>query len=99
MVQSSVPNETSPGPAGLLRSGHSACSTKSRATVKFAAEPGVLGFEASQNTVQRRSDILVKQLYETLPGDQVTDAMLAEAAKLFNENYGTWGETSGKAGK
>ncbi|KFA50737.1 hypothetical protein S40293_11535 [Stachybotrys chartarum IBT 40293] len=87
MVQSRVPNKTSPGPAGQLRPDPSTCSTKSRATVKFAAEPVII-FETSQNTVQRRCDTMSKQLYETLSGDQVTDEMLVEAAKLFNENYG-----------
>lgn len=37
-------------------------------------------------------------LYEIFPGDQVTDAMLDDAAKLFSENYGIWGEQSHKPG-
>ncbi|EEH39368.2 hypothetical protein PAAG_08637 [Paracoccidioides lutzii Pb01] len=40
-----------------------------------------------------------KKLYETFPGDRVTDAMLNEAAKIFNENYGTWGKNSQSPGK
>ncbi|PGH02792.1 hypothetical protein GX51_04403 [Blastomyces parvus] len=35
-----------------------------------------------------------QKVFETFPGDQVTDAMLGEAAKLFNENYGVWGKQS-----
>ena len=37
-------------------------------------------------------------LYEICPGDQATDAMLDDAAKLFSENYGIWGEHSHKPG-
>ncbi|KAM3454224.1 hypothetical protein MY1884_004156 [Beauveria asiatica] len=41
---------------------------------------------------------MVTQLYETFPSSQVLDDMLVDAAKLFNENYGTWGEESFKPG-
>lgn len=34
---------------------------------------------------------MAKQVFETFDGCQVTDAMLTEAACLFNENYGMWG--------
>ena len=37
-------------------------------------------------------------LYEICPGDQATYAMLDDAAKLFSENYGIWGEHSHKPG-
>jgi hypothetical protein len=33
-----------------------------------------------------------KQLFEKYDGGQVTDSMLQEAAVLFSENYGVWGE-------
>lgn len=42
---------------------------------------------------------MVTQLYETFPSSQVLDNMLVDAAKLFNENYGTWGEESFKPGE
>ena len=32
------------------------------------------------------------QLFQHFAGRGVTDAMLEEAAQLFNEHYGTWGE-------
>jgi hypothetical protein len=35
---------------------------------------------------------MTRQLYEVFDGYQVTGDMLAEAALLFNENYGIWGE-------
>lgn len=35
---------------------------------------------------------MAKQLFETFDGHELTDTMLKEAAKLFNENYGIWGE-------
>ncbi|OAX84477.1 hypothetical protein ACJ72_01148 [Emergomyces africanus] len=40
-----------------------------------------------------------KQLYEIFSGDVVTDDMLSVAARLFSENYGTWGEHSRNPGK
>ncbi|WEW59404.1 hypothetical protein PRK78_004876 [Emydomyces testavorans] len=42
---------------------------------------------------------MAKQVYEIFTGDEVTDAMLDEAAKLFGENYGIWGEQSHSPGK
>ncbi len=42
---------------------------------------------------------MAKQLYETFIREQVTDAMLDDAARLFSENYGTWGECSGRPGE
>ena len=33
-----------------------------------------------------------KKVYEGFKSDEVTDEMLDEAAKLFSENYGVWGE-------
>ena len=38
-------------------------------------------------------------VFQTFAPDDITDAMLIEAAKLFNDNYGTWGENSGKQGE
>lgn len=35
---------------------------------------------------------MAKQLFERFQGTEVTDSMLEEAAQLFNENYGIWGE-------
>ncbi|KAI0554106.1 hypothetical protein F4679DRAFT_527144 [Xylaria curta] len=42
---------------------------------------------------------MLKQVFETFPGTEVTDQMLSEAAKLFSENYGVWGKTSPLSGK
>lgn len=30
--------------------------------------------------------------FKSFDGDRITDDMLTEAAKLFSENYGVWGE-------
>lgn len=35
---------------------------------------------------------MAKQIFEKFDGHELTDNMLGDAAKLFNENYGTWGE-------
>jgi hypothetical protein len=41
-----------------------------------------------------------KQLFEKYDGGHVTDSMLQEAAGLFSENYGVWGEqATGKFAK
>ncbi|EGX95298.1 hypothetical protein CCM_03570 [Cordyceps militaris CM01] len=39
-----------------------------------------------------------QQLYETFASGQVLEDMVIEAATLFNENYGIWGEKSIKPG-
>lgn len=35
---------------------------------------------------------MAKRIFEKFDGRELTDDMLGEAAQLFNENYGTWGE-------
>jgi hypothetical protein len=35
---------------------------------------------------------MAKQVFEKFDGRELTDDMLEEAAELFNENYGIWGE-------
>ena len=35
---------------------------------------------------------MAKQIFERFDGCELTDNMLDEAAQLFNENYGIWGE-------
>ncbi|KAF2871071.1 hypothetical protein BDV95DRAFT_628954 [Massariosphaeria phaeospora] len=39
-----------------------------------------------------------KIVYEKYDGGEVTDAMLAEASQLFDENYGIWGSNAAKTG-
>ena len=38
-----------------------------------------------------------KQLFEKFNGEQVTESMLQQAATLFNENYGVWGELAAQS--
>jgi hypothetical protein len=41
-----------------------------------------------------------RQVFEKYDGGQVTEIMLEEAAVLFSENYGVWGErATGKFAK
>lgn len=35
---------------------------------------------------------MAKQLFERFNGTELTDHVMEEAAQLFNENYGIWGE-------
>ncbi|EGX89796.1 hypothetical protein CCM_08049 [Cordyceps militaris CM01] len=41
---------------------------------------------------------MATQVYQTFTSSQVLDNMLVDAATLFNENYGTWGEKASKPG-
>lgn len=41
---------------------------------------------------------MAPQIFETFSRDEMTDDMLAQAAKLFSENYGVWGEQSAQPG-
>lgn len=65
--------------------------------VKFLPDPQIIPIESSSNISGHTK--MEKQVYEIFSGDQVTDCMLGEAAKLFNENYGIWGERSHNPGK
>jgi GNAT superfamily N-acetyltransferase len=43
---------------------------------------------------------MVRQVtYETFAYDEVTEPMIRDAAKLFNENYGIWDASSKRAGE
>ncbi|KAK2738145.1 hypothetical protein FQN55_000765 [Onygenales sp. PD_40] len=72
---------------------------KAPRVVKFLPEAQVIPIESSLHTSGLYKIKMEKKLFETFPGDRVTDAMLGEAAKLFNENYGIWGELSHSPGK
>jgi hypothetical protein len=41
---------------------------------------------------------MLKTVFEKYDASEVTDDMLAEAAQLFNENYGIWGRDAAKMG-
>lgn len=41
---------------------------------------------------------MAKQLFEIFDGFEVTDPMLEEAARLFNDNYGIWGKDPASSG-
>lgn len=66
------------------------CAPKS---VSFCLEPQIQTFVPTPSTRRRRSHLeMDKKVYEGFKSDDVTDEMLDEAAKLFSENYGVWGE-------
>lgn len=54
--------------------------------------------ESTWKNTHRASVKMAKQLYETFTGNEITDDLLVGAAKLFSENYGIWGEKSGRPG-
>ena len=69
--------------------------------VGFRAQPDVQYIETfppQPNSRPRRSRLkMEKQLFEKFDGGQVTESMLQEAAVLFSENYGVWGEHAAQA--
>jgi hypothetical protein len=69
--------------------------------VRFSAQPDVQYFETpppQPNSRPRRSRLKMdKQSFEKYDGGQVTENMLQEAAVLFSENYGVWGENAAQA--
>lgn len=73
------------------------CSYVAPRTVNFLPDPHIIPIESSSNINGRTK--MERQVYETFSGDRVTDSMLDEAAKLFNDNYGIWGERSHNPGK
>lgn len=56
------------------------------------------------NTAIERSSVswhieMETQVYETFNAESTTNEMLAQAAHLFNGNYGTWGPQSHRPGE
>ncbi|MCJ1464461.1 hypothetical protein MMC07_003074 [Pseudocyphellaria aurata] len=62
-----------------------------RKSVAFDDEPTVRYIESTSRKPRKRPT-MAKQLIEIFNGAELTDHMLEEAAQLFNENYGIWGE-------
>ena len=63
-----------------------------RKAVAFSVESTVRYIEKSSGLRTRKSPNMAKQVFERFDGRELTDNMLEEAAQLFNENYGIWGE-------
>jgi hypothetical protein len=68
-------------------------SARAQKSVAFTLEPQIRTIASTPRTRRRRSPLnKYKKVYEGFKSDEVTDEMLDEAAKLFSENYGVWGE-------
>ena len=68
-------------------------STRAPKSVAFTLEPQIQTIPPTPCTRRRRTPLnMDKKVYEGFKSDEVTDEMLDEAAKLFSENYGVWGE-------
>lgn len=63
-----------------------------RKSVTFRAESPVRHIENSLGEKTHKSPNMAKQVFERFDGHELTDKMLEDAATLFNENYGIWGE-------
>jgi hypothetical protein len=63
-----------------------------RKAVAFSVESTVRHTEKPRSLKTRKSPNMTKQVFERFDGRELTDDMLEEAAELFNENYGVWGE-------
>lgn len=71
-------------------------------TLRFSDQVDIHTFEADYPRRRRRksSKDTMAKLVSAFKGEEVTAAMLKDAAKLFSENYGIWGEGGfGKPGK
>lgn len=64
----------------------------SRKSVTFRVESTVRYIENSLGQKTQKSPNMAKQVFERFEWHELTDNMLEDAAKLFNENYGVWGE-------
>lgn len=97
---SSVPNEALSFLDRAINPAILPSSPPRRLSVKFNLEPSVDTVESSWRNIPRNSSVKMhKQVYETFTREEVTDAMLDEAAELFSEHYGTWGDHSHNPGK
>jgi hypothetical protein len=63
-----------------------------RKAVAFSIDSTVRYIEKFSRRATGKSPNMAKQLFERFDGRELTDDMLDEAAQLFNENYGIWGE-------
>lgn len=72
---------------------------RSRRLVKFASSPSVAFVESTSNRSITKPKVMAPQIFETFSRDEVTNDMVAQAAKLFSENYGVWGEQSAQPGR
>ena len=61
-------------------------------TVAFTVESTVRQIEKPSKPKIRKRPNMTKQIFERFDGHELTDNMLDEAAQLFTENYGIWGE-------
>ncbi|EGC46687.1 conserved hypothetical protein [Histoplasma capsulatum var. duboisii H88] len=77
----------------------SASPQRAPRAVMFLPETHAVPTESSRNTSGLCQVRMEEKLFQTFPGDRVTDSMVGEAAKLFNENYGIWGKLSHSPGK
>ncbi|KAK2036412.1 hypothetical protein LZ31DRAFT_536413 [Colletotrichum somersetense] len=74
---------------------------KSSASLRFSDSIDIQTFEVDEPRRKRRkaSAETMAKLVSNFKGEQVTEAMLKDAAKLFSENYGVWGNRGpGKPG-
>ncbi|KAK8036668.1 Acyl-CoA N-acyltransferase [Apiospora rasikravindrae] len=83
-------------PQGSLEPGR---RNQDHLTVHFAREASVISIQSAQGTSSTDDLRMANQLYETFSGEEVTDTMLSDAAKLFSNNYGVWGPESPKRGQ
>lgn len=63
-----------------------------RKAVAFSIDSTVRYIEKFSRRATGKSPNMAKRVFETFDGHELTDDMLDEAAQLFNENYGIWGE-------
>lgn len=70
----------------------SSSETPPRKAVAFSVESTVRYIEKISRRKTGKSPNMAKQLFERFDGHDLTDNMLGEAAQLFDENYGIWGE-------
>lgn len=70
-----------------------ALSARAQKSVAFTVEPQIRNIAPTPRAHRRKSPLnMDTKVYEGFKSDEVTDEMLDEAAKLFSENYGVWGE-------
>lgn len=67
--------------------------------VRFAKQPSVRNVESIWTASASGSLSMADQRFQTFASNEVSDEMMREAATLFSENYGIWGERSEKSGE
>ncbi|KAK4136080.1 hypothetical protein BT67DRAFT_440229 [Trichocladium antarcticum] len=78
-------------------------ASPSKQSARVTFHPGTVQFEPKPKRSRKQYAKMTTEIFSEFQSEDITDAMLAEAAQLFSEHYGVWatpppGRRGGKPG-